>query len=323
MELIWSGKRPPAVDAVPVQLAADESALLHGENLGYLAGLAGVGARLAYLDPPFMTGDAFFVGDEVAYRDDLSPDSYLQHLYERLLLVRDCLSPDGTVILHLDHHAAHAAKLILDEVFGQFNNEIVWFYQGGALTGVRRHLPRKHDVLLWYAKGPTHVFNPPRTGEVSVQMRRRWGHYADAEGRIPFGRIRHEGQTYARLRRRFVRDHGREPADDDLAFLLQGSLLRSVWTDIPEVRNSPRYQESTGYPTQKPLALLERLVAMTTAPGDLVLDPFCGSGTTLVAARRLGRRYVGIDAGQKAIAIAQGRLQAASAVPARRTAAHS
>ncbi|MBU6429780.1 MAG: methyltransferase domain-containing protein, partial [Cyanobacteria bacterium REEB65] len=177
------------------------------------------------------------------------------------------------------------------------------------LTGVRQHLPRKHDTLLWYAAGPTHVFNPPRAACVSAQMTRRWGHYADPDGRVPFGRIRHEGQTHARLRKRFVRERGREPGDDEIAFVMQGSLLRSVWTDIPEIRNSPRYRESTGYPTQKPLALLERLIAMTTDPGDLVIDPCCGSGTTLLAAHRLGRRWIGIDASELAIAVAQRRLE--------------
>lgn len=310
MKLTWKGKREPTVEAVRLADPGQGSLLVHADNLGVLGGLAGSGVRLAYLDPPFMTGDAFYVGAEVAYRDDLGPDEYLQMLYERLVLVRDALAEDGTIVVHLDHHAAHAVKLVLDEVFGYFLNEIVWFYQGGALTGVRRHLPRKHDTLLWYGKGPRHVFNPPRADEVSPQMRRRWGHYADAQGRIPFGRIRHEGQTHARLRRRFIRDHGHEPDDSDLAFVLQGSLVRSVWTDIPEIRNSPRYQESTGYPTQKPLALLERIIAMATEPDDLVLDPFCGSGTTLVAAERLGRRWIGIDQGERAIATAAERLAA-------------
>lgn len=311
MKLTWQGKREPAVEPVRLPEPGQGALLVHGDNLGILGGLAGTDVRLAYLDPPFMTGDAFYMGAEVAYRDDLGPDEYLQMLYERLVLVRDTLAPDGTVVVHLDHHAAHAVKLIMDEVFGHFLNEIIWFYQGGALTGVRRHLPRKHDSLLWYARGPQHVFNAPRADEVSVQMRKRWGHYADAQGRIPFGRIRHEGQTHARLRRRFIRDHGREPDDADLAFVLQGSLVRSVWTDIPEVRNSPRYQESTGYPTQKPIALLERLIAMATNPGDLVLDPFCGSGTTLVAAERLGRRWIGVDMGERAVSIAAQRLGAA------------
>ncbi len=308
MQLTWRGKREPDIEPAVLPELESGALLVHADNLAILKGLEGADVRLVYLDPPFMTGDAFYMGTEVAYRDDLGPDDYLQMLYERLVLVRGALAPDGTVVVHLDHHAAHPAKLVMDEVFGYFLNEIVWFYQGGALTGVRRHLPRKHDTLLWYGKGPQHVFNPPRTEEVSPQMRRRWGHYADASGHIPFGRIRHEGQTHARLRRRFIRDHGKEPDDGDLAFVLQGSLVRSVWTDIPEVRNSPRYQESTGYPTQKPLALLERVIAMTTNPGDLVLDPFCGSGTTLLAAQRLGRRWIGVDCGEQAIGIASARL---------------
>lgn len=312
MRLTWEGKREPHV--TPMEIPPGDGLLIHADNLAALAGLAGRQARLVYLDPPFMTGDCFAMGDQEAYRDDLPQDLYLQMLYERLVLIRRILAPDGTVIVHLDHHAAHAAKLVLDEVFGRFLNEIVWFYQGGALTGVRRHLPRKHDTLFWYAGGPTHVFNPPRTARVSEAMTRRWGHYADAEGQVPFGRIRHEGQTHARLERRFVRQHGRPSRDDEIAFVMQGSLLRSVWTDIPEIRNSPRYAESTGYPTQKPLALLERIVAMTTQLGDLVVDPFCGSGTTLVAAQRLGRRWIGIDRGEAAIGIARARLADADPV---------
>lgn len=293
---------------MPVPIPSFEGSLLvHADNLGILAGLKGQEARLAYLDPPFMTG-----GDFGAYDDKWdAPDAYLQMLYERLVLLKDVLAENGSIVVHLDHHVVHAAKHVMDEVFGRFLNEIVWFYQGGALTGVRRHLPRKHDSLLWYAKGASHVFNPPRTAGVSEPMRRRWGHYADGQGRVPFGRIRHEGQTYARLRRRFVRDHGKEPADDDLAFTMRGSLVRSVWADIPEVRNSPRYLESTGYPTQKPVALLARIVLMCTNSGDLVIDPFCGSGTTLAAAERLGRRWIGIDHGEQAIATCEQRLSGA------------
>ncbi len=306
MRLAWEGRREPAVE--PLALPAGEPLLVHGDNLAALAGLTGRKARLVYLDPPFMTGDAFKMGGVDAYRDDLAPDAYIQMLYERLVLVRRVLAADGTVIVHLDHHASHAVKLVMDEVFGRFLNEIVWFYQGGALTSVRRHLPRKHDVLLWYANGPDHVFNPPRGAKVSDPMIRRWGHYADAEGRVPFGRIRREGQTHARLQRRFIRQHQRPPQDDEIAFVMQGSLLRSVWADIPEIRNSPRYAEATGYPTQKPLALLERIVTMTTHPGDLVIDPFCGSGTTLLAAERLGRRWIGIDRSPAAIETAARRL---------------
>lgn len=278
----------------------------------FLASLPEARFRFAYLDPPYHTGGTFRMGTAVAYEDpDHDPDSWLRGLEVRLRLLHRALLPEGTVLLQLDHRMAHAARFVLEEVFpGGLLNEIIWAYGAGALAQANRQLARKHDVLLWAAKGAGHVFHPPRSEAPSAAMEARWRRHADDRGRVTFGRLAVEATTHARLVRQWVRRHGRSPGPDDVAFTLSGHLLRSVWTDIPEIRNSRRYRESTGYPTQKPLALLERLVSMTTNPGDWVVDPFAGSGTTLVAAHRLGRRSWGCDAGEAARLVLRGRLEA-------------
>ncbi|MEB3236454.1 MAG: site-specific DNA-methyltransferase [Candidatus Sericytochromatia bacterium] len=273
-----------------------------GDNLPFLASLPRESVRVAYLDPPYLTGETFRVGSVVAYADpDADPDGWLRDFEIRCRYLEPALLPGGTVLVQLDHRMAHAARFVLETVFpGGFLNEIVWAYGAGALAQARRQLARKHDILLWFAKGPGHVFHPPRSDAPSAAMEQRWRRHADDRGRVTFGKLAVEGTTYARMVRQWSRRHGRSPAADDVAFTLGGHLLRSVWTDIPEIRNSVRYRESTGYPTQKPLALLERLIAMATHPGDLVVDPYAGSGTTLLAAHRLGRRSWGADAGQVA-----------------------
>jgi adenine specific DNA methylase Mod len=192
---------------------------------------------LIYIDPPFATGADFnfttqigegdleitkeqSIIEEKAYRDTWGKygpgrqiDSYLEMMYPRLVLMRELLAESGSVYLHLDSHVGHYVKLLLDEIFGRdnFRNNIVWHYKGGALTGVQRHFPRKHDFVLFYTKSDDYLFNQLREEDVSEQMLKRWGQYADEEGRISFGKIEREGETYSRLRKRFLREHEREP----------------------------------------------------------------------------------------------------------------
>jgi site-specific DNA-methyltransferase (adenine-specific) len=312
MKLSWRGQGKPLPllpiwqpDIVPADL------VWSGDNLSFLASLPPASVRMAYLDPPYLTGGTFRIGDAVAYRDpDDDPDAWLRGLEVRCHLLKVALLPAGTVFLQLDHRMAHAARFVLEEVFpGGFLNEIIWAYGAGALAQARRQLARKHDVLLWFANGPDHVFHPPRSEAPSSSMEQRWRRHADDRGRVTFGKLAVEATTHARMVRQWTRCHGRSPGADDVAFTLGGHLLRSVWTDIPEIRNSARYRESTGYPTQKPLALLERLVAMASEPGDLVVDPYAGSGTTLLAAHRLGRRSWGCDAGEASLGVMRERLK--------------
>lgn len=256
--------------------------------------------RLIYLDPPFATGATFAslipIGNRragqptlrlPAYRDAW-PDGlagYLTFMAGLLARLHDLLPADGWLCLHCDHRASAQLRLILDEIFGAgaFRNEIVWSYGLGNGTSPRG-FPRKHDTLLLYARSEAATFHPVR-GEVSPAMLAKYRH------------VRPDGT-------RFMRSYGREYD------LRGGKPVGSVW-EIPSI--APTSGERSGYPTQKPLALLDRLISATTRPGDTVLDPCCGSGTTLVAATTSGRRAVGLDDSPLAIAAARARVVMAGA----------
>jgi site-specific DNA-methyltransferase (adenine-specific) len=282
--------------------------LVRGDALDLGRHVAPRSAQLVYLDPPFCVGTRFGARDRrggsratgpVAY-DDRWPslDAYLAWLSPRLAAARDCLAAEGTLWLHLDHRAVHEAKLLCDRVFGRaaFVGEIVWLPGNGA-RGLRRGPPVTHQTLLLYAGGKEPVWNGRDPGlrepfaPTSLAM-----HFnqLDADGRRYRERVI-AGRTY-----RYYADEGR--------------ALGSVWADCPAMNaNTPLRRESTGYPTQKPLKLLDRIVRASSAPGGLVVDPFCGAGTTLVAAFRLGRAFVGMDLGERAVATSAERLAAEGA----------
>jgi site-specific DNA-methyltransferase (adenine-specific) len=265
--------------------------------------------ELAYLDPPFAVGVKFTArtrksesrgraskdGSPVAY-DDTWPslESYLGWLEVRLAAVREVLSDRGTMWLHLDQRAVHEAKGLCDRVFGRdaFLGEVIWVPGNGSKA--KRGPGVSHQTLLLYTRGSSWVWNGDdpclRAPFAATSLKMHFGQ-KDADGRAYRDRVVN-GKTY-----RYYADEGR--------------ALGSVWTDCPAmVANTPIRSEGTGYPTQKPLKLLERIVRASSAPGALVLDPFCGSGTTLCAAAAHGRDAVGMDIGDLAIAIASKRIRA-------------
>ena len=141
-------------------------------------------------------------------------------------------------------------------------------------------------------------------------MRSRWGKYLEKDGRtVLYGSIKHEKSEEARSRKRILAATGREPVDRDIAFIVNPSLARSVWIDIPEIRNNPRYTEAIGYPTQKPEALLERIITASSNEGDVVADFFVGGGTTAIVTQRLGRHFIVCDQSRVAIAVTAERLK--------------
>jgi DNA modification methylase len=190
------------------------------------------------------------------------------------------LSPTGTLYLHLDWHAVHYIKVELDRVFGMdhFVNEVIWHYGLGAARS-RTHFLRKHDTLLVYRRGDRPTFNLLR-GAVTPAMAAKYRH-RDERGNYMHSR----GRRY---------------------YLKGGKPLDSVW-DIPSLAATSG--ERVGYPTQKPEALLERVIAASSNAGDLVLDPFCGSGTTAAVAQRLGRRWIAADCSTTAIDLTVARLR--------------
>jgi len=257
--------------------------VLHGDALALLPALPAGVVALAYIDPPFGTGRGFsWLGEEPsvggeAYDDRRAGDSadYLAWLRQLLRETHRALAPQGSVLLHLDAHAIHHARLLLDEIFGpeRFLNEIIWHYTGGGRS--KRYFSRKHDTLLWYARGPRWTFN---IDAVRVP-------YKPTSGYAKGGIRSRAGKLYL-------------PHPD-------GTPVDDVW-EIPIV--NPLSPERTGYPTQKPLALLKRIIGAMTHPGDLVLDPCCGSGTTAVAAAQLGRRWMAIDSSADAVTLTRQRL---------------
>ncbi len=280
-----------------------EGVLCHGDCLEHIPKLA-VRSRdrfdLIYVDPPFNAGGqrrarrgkGSRTNGPAAYEDAWGGiDRFLAMLEPRLAAMRDALSEQGSLWIHLDHRTVHEAKLAADRVFGRraFRGEIIWVPGNG--TKKRSGPGVTHQTLLVYAPGEM-IWNgdDPMLREpyakTSVAM-----HFqnVDAEGR--FFRERTIGKkTY-----RYYRDEGRR--------------IGSVWTDCPAMRaNTPLDPETTGYPTQKPEKLLTRIVVASTTEKSRVLDPMCGSGTTLVAAAKLGRRWAGIDASPLAYELCRARL---------------
>jgi site-specific DNA-methyltransferase (adenine-specific) len=274
--------------------------LVHGDakELGAFARAASV--ELAYLDPPFKVEKAFALRRTktraVAY-DDTWPslEAYLAWLEERVAVVRELLAPEGTMWLHLDARAVHEAKVLCDRVFGRarFRGEVIWVPGNGSKS--RSGPGIGHQTLLLYARGADPIWNgddPALRAPFAATSQSMHFSRTDEDGRRYRDRTIN-GKTY-----RYYADVGR--------------ALGSVWTDCPAMAaNTPLRAETTGYPTQKPRKLLDRIVRASSAEGGRVLDPFCGSGTTLEAAAAAKRAFTGSDIGALAIATTRARLDAA------------
>lgn len=245
------------------------------ENLALLRHMTSQWAgkfQLIYLDPPFGSGKVYAArvnGDVnrpaqavAAYRDDQDFDTYLSWLNERLALCRDLLSLTGTLYVHMDWHAVHYVKVFLDRLFGRerFLNEIIWCYHGPS--PIRSAFKRKHDTILVYTRSADYFFD------------------ADAV-RVPY-----DESTVKTFASSPKAGFGKVP---DLA---RGKVPEDWWY-FPVVAR--KHSERVGYETQKPEALLQRILLASSRPGDLVADFFAGSGTTGVAAARLGRHAVLVE----------------------------
>ena len=202
--------------------------------------------------------------------------AYLSMMAPRLMELRRVLKPTGSIYLHCDPTASHYLKLLMDAVFDAagFTNEIIWHYTGGGRS--KRYFSTKHDVIFWYWKGEVATFNVD-----SVRVP-----YKETSGYAKGGIISKAGKRYM-------------PHPD-------GTPVDDVW-DIPII--NPLSKERLGYPTQKPEALLERIILASSNEGDLVLDPFCGCGTTVAVAQRLKRRWIGIDITHLAVTLMKHRLK--------------
>ncbi len=210
--------------------------------------------------------------------------AYLSMMAPRLLRLHSVLKPTGSIFLHCDPSASHYLKVLLDGVFGagNFRNEIAWCYTGPSNT--KRWFPRKHDTILFYVKDDrASQFDPNAV-------------------RIPY---KEESFTMGGKGSLAARNRDGDHTTGREAQLAKGKVVEDYWTDIPSLSVS---HERLGFPTQKPMALVRRMIAATTKPDDVVLDPFCGCGTAIDAAEIMGRRWIGIDVTHHAIGLIKHRL---------------
>jgi len=273
--------------------------------------LAGLKPDLVYLDPPYNVGVDFSAGvksdsprsrrnptkGQVAYSDRWGGiDAFLSFLEETIVAVHQTMSARALLWLHMDQRAIHDAKVICDRVFGRsaFRGEVIWAPGNGARG--KRGPAMTHQTLLVYSRDPSAKALYTWNSE-DPTLREP---YASTSLEMHFRELDSEGRRFRE--RKIGTKTYRYYAD-------QGRRLGSIWTDIPAmVANTPIHKETTGYPTQKPERLLERIILLSSNPGDLVCDPMCGSGTTLAVAARLRRPFIGIDQSPIAIDIAGQRL---------------
>jgi DNA modification methylase len=311
---------------------------------------------LVYIDPPFMVNDDFRADNAIdieldekahvqarkepslveiiAYKDTWRQglDSFISMLRARLVLLKQLLAPTGSIYVHLDIHAVHYAKILMDEIFGYENlrNEIVWKRTSARSdTQAFNHV---HDTILNYGASGAAFWNPVFGPLEPTYIRSHYSNIDPESGRrfrlgdvsspSPRPNMTYEWKGYSPPPNgwRFSREKMAEldaqgliyypPKGGRVAFKRflddEGMPLLSVWSDVPPV--NPMAVERLGYPTQKPVALLERIITASCPPEGLVLDSFLGSGTTAEAAERLGRRWIGIDNGKYAVHLARKRL---------------
>lgn len=332
-ELRWTGKRPyTSTQYYPAQLREtygepdDETGWINkifwGDNLQVMSHLLKNyrgKVDLIYIDPPFdskadykkkievkgigkaETDSSSF--EEKQYGDIWTNDEYLQFMFERLTLLQRLLSYKGTIYVHCDYHKVHYLRMIMDDAFGpeNFLDEIVWCYEDIGSRAVK-YFKHKHDSILVYknSNSDERVFNIIRK-RLSESTIKRYKPYFDENGKISYQSLKDSNPgVFAKLK----------GIPDDLSEtwldINNGAPLSDWWVDISALKNG--FAESTAYPTQKPEALLERIMLASSNPGALVFDCFMGSGTTQAVAMKLGRRFLGADINLGAVQTTTKRL---------------
>jgi site-specific DNA-methyltransferase (adenine-specific)/adenine-specific DNA-methyltransferase len=313
--------------------------LLELKKAGQLCNADGTpGVRLVYIDPPFATRQEFSgTQDQKAYQDKIAGSQFVEFLRRRLVLMRELLAPNGAIYVHLDQRKSHTMKLMLDEVFGEhgFVNELVW-RRLSAHNDADKY-GTIHDTIFFYTASSDYVWNP-QFGEVSEEYLGQFFDQVDettgrryARGDLTARGLRNgeTGKPWRGINPSLKGNHWKvPPAELDrldaegrihwpekasgmprlkrYADEVKGVSVQDLWLDIKLMHNlSP---ERTGYPTQKPEALLDRIIRTSSNQGDIVLDAFAGSGTTCAVAEKLGRRWIGIDCGKLAIYTVQKRM---------------
>lgn len=293
--LVWGTRGHRFKSGHPDQnIDPENHVLIHGDCLTGLKEIEEESADLVYLDPPFFTRKRQSLktrdnSKEYSFEDTWeSIEEYVRYMEKRLEECRRILKSSGSVFLHCDRSASHHLRVALDDVFGDrnFRSEIVWAYR--RWSNAKKGLLNRHQVIHFYSKTPDFKFNPvyesysPTTNIDQIFQKRT--------------RNKHGRTTYKKT----------DDGNFELTEGKKGVPLSDVW-EIPYL--NPKARERAGYPSQKPVVLLERIIKLVTDEGDTVVDPFCGSGTTLVAAKLLNRKFAGIDISEDAIELTRRRLE--------------
>ena len=309
-----------------------------GDNLPIMRGINSESVDLIYLDPPFnsKTNYAAPIGSKAAgaeFKDtwtlsdvdnawlDLietkhpalnrvihaamtnSDKSYLIYMAARLLEMKRILKNTGSIYLHCDTTMSHYLKLVMDSIWGKSNflNEIIWCYRDIGST-TTQYFKKKHDTLLVYSKSQNWTHNVQR-GEIAESTRKRYQKYFDKNNQITYAALQQSNPGVFKKLKGVPDDLNEVWLDAN-----RGAQLTDWWVDISPLKKG--FNESTGYPTQKPVTLLNRIIEASSNPGNVVFDPFCGCATTLVAADRLQRDWIGIDISEKAAELVVERIEA-------------
>ena len=296
LERVFNGKEHPAFED------GWKNMIVFGDNLQFLKTInenkdplikdkVKGKVKLIYIDPPFATQDEFQNKEGAkAYSDKKKGSEFLEFIRRRLILAKEILSDDGSIYVHLDEKMADYIKAIMDEIFGRNNyrRQIIWFTKtsSGYKTKAENWI-RGHDVILYYTKSLNFIFNKQFTLDYKREYLNR------------FKKVDENGRKY-----RDDRSGGARQYLDEL----KGVALNDVWDDIMSFQQAATSSEITSYPTQKPEKLLARIIKASTNEGDLIMDFFGGSGTSMAVAEKLGRRWITCDLGKLSYLTMQKRL---------------
>jgi len=310
---------------------AFQNKLYTNDNLFILTGLDSNLVDLIYLDPPFNSKRFYSapIGSKAAgasFKDmwkwkdvneeylntlakkypaltkfiasvgvicDKAMMAYLTYMAQRIIEMHRILKDTGSLYLHCDQTAGHYLKIVLDEIFGEknFRNEIIWCYSIGGKS--KRTFGKKHDVIFFYSKTNKYTFIE-KGASIARKPNSHMKTNVDKDGRV------------------YQEKNDKKTGKKYIYYLDEGKIAEDYWIDIETLNREAK--ERTGYPTQKPLALLKRIIEASSKEGDIVMDPFCGCATTCVAAQQLGRKWIGIDIEKQAVNILIERLSDASGV---------
>ena len=286
--------------------------IYHGDCLEVLRTFPGESIDLCYIDPPFCTQKKW-KGKAGEFNDSFrSVKSFTAWLGLRIREIYRVLKKTGSIYVHLDYRTVHYAKVVMDDVFGEknFRNDIKWKAKHSGMGAIGRCWQRCDNNILFYSKSHRFSFNRLSV-ELTAKQKSQYKKKEHETGRmyqtVPRGdytnesieKLRSEGKIETspsgKIRVKYYLDEAKRP-------------MSQIWDDIEPFSSASRSCERVGYPTQKPMALLERIIKASSDPGNIVLDSFCGSGTTLAAAEKLGRKWIGIDRSIDAVRLSRKRL---------------